>query len=249
MGWGDELMASGQAKRAQLTDSRKVQIIGADGAARWNEIWQNNPRIAHPSEIGNFQRIVNGGNARPYILAKTHEKWIWRNFDCTPGEIYFNANEKNFAKQFKPQVIIEPTLKPKASMNKQWGYWQEFARLADRQGIMLTQLAPSGISDLKNVNVIHTYDFRHACAVLANATAYVGHEGGLHHAAAALNVPGVVIYGGFISPKQTGYDLHKNLFTGNEPCGMRVPCQHCAKAMAEITPRMVLDNLMEILNG
>lgn len=240
-------MSSGQAKRAQQTDKRRVQIIGADGAARWHAIWENNPRIVRPGEMGDFQKVRNGGNARPYITAKTNDKWVWKNYKPIPGEIYFHNYEKQFAKQFKPQVIIGNTLKPKASINKYWPYWDEFIRLANLAGLELTQLAMPGTAKTANVNMVYTQDFRTACAVLANASAYVGHEGGLHHAAAALNVPGVVIYGGFISPKQTGYDLHKNLFTGDVPCGMRVACPHCAKAMAEITPEMVLDNLMGIL--
>jgi ADP-heptose:LPS heptosyltransferase len=249
LGWGDEIIAAGQAKKAQLTDPRKVQIIGADGAQRWHAIWENNPRIATLGEQGNFQKIKNGGNARPYIVSKTPEKWTWKAFKPTPGEIYFNQHEIKFAKQFKPQIIIQPFLKQRASPNKQWHHWFEFVKMAHLAGYELTQLAPIGTPNFYNVNMIFTQDFRTACAVLANSVAYVGHEGGLHHAAAALNIPAVVLFGGFISPENTGYDMHRNIFTGGKACGMRIECQHCAKAMDAITPEMVLNHLRELLNG
>jgi hypothetical protein len=41
--------------------------------------------------------------------------------------------------------------------------------------------------------------------------------------------------------------MHRNLFTGGEPCGSRKDCQHCRQAMTDITPTMVLNELKEIL--
>lgn len=97
--------------------------------------------------------------------------------------------------------------------------------------------------------LIQTPDFWRACAILSRASAYVGHEGGLHHAAAALGIPGVVIFGGFISPETTGYDCHVNLFTGGNACGNRTPCMHCRDAMNRITPEAVAEALIGILKG
>lgn len=247
MGWGDEIMVSGQVRRMQQTDTRRVQIFNRHGLPRWDAIWQGNPRIALPDEVGDFQRLNNGPGMRPYIESKTYERWIWRNHECVPGEIFLTHAEQQFASHYKRRIIIEPAIKARASPNKQWGMarWQEFATLAKKAGYGLTQLGPPGTRPIANATMICTPDFRHACAVLANAQAYVGHEGGMHHAAAALGIPAVVIFGGFISPAQTGYATHHNLFTGGEPCGMRVPCKHCDVAMAAITPQMVLKAFME----
>jgi ADP-heptose:LPS heptosyltransferase len=84
-------------------------------------------------------------------------------------------------------------------------------------------------------------------AVLSRTKAAVLPEGGLHHAAAALGLKCIVIYGGFISPDQTGYDLHINLFTGGTPCGSRKSCQHCKDAMAKIEPAQVFEHLKTLL--
>lgn len=249
MGWGDEIMATALARRAQQHDKRKVQFLDRSGMARWDAIWRGNPRIAHPDEFGNFNKILNCPGCRPYIAGKTAERWTWLDYACEPGEIYLSDEEIAFAASYRPQVVIEPTLKELASPNKQWQAWAHFAELCHEAGIGVTQLGPAGKQPIPYADLIHTPDFRSACAVLANAKAYVGHEGGMHHAAAALGVPAVVIFGGYISPAQTGYADHKNLFTGGTPCGNRFPCAHCAEAMQAITPQMVLEALLEILNA
>ena len=69
----------------------------------------------------------------------------------------------------------------------------------------------------------------------------------MHHCAAAFGVPGIVIFGGFISPATTGYGCHVNLFTGGEACGMRIPCEHCADAMRKITPEQVAAALIALM--
>jgi len=249
MGYGDELMVSGRARVMQQSDPRKVMVTyqGVRTWSKWTSVWENNPRIAGPNERGDFQELKARGadNMRPYHTAKTADRWHY-NLDFRPdvGELYLTDAEIEFAAPYYPNVIVEPTIKPGASPNKQWGRWREFVRLS---GIPLTQLGPPGTVPLDGVDLIETQSFRLACAVLANAKAYVGHEGGLHHAAAALGIPGVVIFGGFISPAQTGYDLHRNLFTGVDPCGMRTPCKHCADAMAAITPEQVMMELETML--
>jgi ADP-heptose:LPS heptosyltransferase len=87
-----------------------------------------------------------------------------------------------------------------------------------------------------------THSFRDALGVLSLARLYIGPEGGLHHAAAALGIPAVVIFGGFNSPKSTGYPWQSNI-TGSsgEPCGSVAACWHCRDAMASITVERVLE--------
>ena len=91
-----------------------------------------------------------------------------------------------------------------------------------------------------------------ACTALSGAAAAVLPEGGLHHAAAALGMPAVVIFGGMTSPANTGYDGHVNLFDpagGESPCGQRVACAHCRAAMAAIRPDVVAYHLQHILRN
>jgi hypothetical protein len=248
VGYGDELMVTGHCRVLQQKDPRKVRLDY--GKRLWNEVFDHNPRIAHgyDKDVQVYYPRVNG--LRPYCRGKTLERWTWQDYRPPVGELYFQPDELMLADQYRPDVVIEPTLKGGASPNKDWGLrnWEALVALMSRAGIRAVQLGRPDTRVLAGASLIHTSNFRRACAVLSRARAAVVHEGGLHHGAAAVGVPAVVIYGGFISPRQTGYDLHTNLFTGGEPCGWRTPCKHCASAMAKITPDMVFERLLAILN-
>lgn len=254
MGIGDCLMASGQARVMQQTDPRKVRIQHQHKVP-WSEIWERNQRIARREERGDFQILYARSlesNMRPYHTGKTERQWLY-NLDFRPdvGEINLSYEELQFGWQYAPEVIIEPNIKAGASPNKQWGWdrWYRLAELAAVEGIRLYQIGPAGTARMTaGVQFIETRSFRHGCAVLARAKAYIGGEGGLHHAAAALGVPGVVVFGGYIPVELTGYAIHRNLGVSlGDACGMRVPCSHCAKAMKAITPEQVLHELKEVL--
>lgn len=251
IGIGDDILSSGIARVAQQTDPRKVRPMLERGF-RWSGVWLNNPRIAQPGEVGDFNDIpVRVASLRPYMAGKTRQKWLWKEYVPPVGEIYFSDAELEFGARHAGLVIVEPHIKAGASPNKRWDWirWNKLAYLLSAAGVRVTQLGPEGTRTLDRVDLIPTPSFRMAAAVLANARAAVLPEGALHHAAAALNVPAVVIFGGYISPRQTGYAGQASLFTGGEPCGMRVPCEHCAEAMAAITPKMVFDALRDVLGN
>lgn len=250
MGLGDELLVTGIVKRAQRADSRRVRVLDRYGAPRWHPLWDGNPRIAKPAESGDFQKIVNGSGERAYIEGKTAQRWTWRACDNEPGEIYLTAREQQLAAALRPEIVIEPTIKERASPNKQWPResWKRFAEMAMAEGYRLTQLGPQGARVLPGVRWVRTDDYRLAAAVLSAAKLYVGHEGYLHHCAAAFGVPAIVIRGAFISPGVTGYAGQRDFFEGEGlGCGSRLPCQCCAAAMARIEPEAVFEAMREML--
>lgn len=227
-------------------------IRGSDGRPRWHDIWRNLPYLYSASDSGEFDSIVNGPNARPYIDAKTDRQWTWKEFHPPPGEIRFSRGERDFGQQYAGRVVLEPTIKQKASPNKAWP-WVNWSKLAwllqEKHGLRITQLGRRSTPLLDGADHILTGDFRFAATVLANARAVVTHEGAMHHAAAAVGTPAIVIRGGFISERVTGYEGQIDFFSGDDlGCGMRVPCEHCHDAMAAIKPEQVADQLIEILN-
>lgn len=250
MGWGDELIVTGQARKMQQSCPHKVVVYDRNGRIRAHEMWRDNPRIATRDErLSKTQTLKSAPGFRPYIADKHDSKWTWKDFECTPGEIYFSKEELDFAAPYSGGIMLEPNNKAQASPNKDWGLlrWIKLAELLHSLGLPLWQVGSEGTRVLPGVKLIETPTFRHGCVVLARARAAVLPEGGLHHAAAAVGVKAVVIFGGYISPKQTGYTLHTNLFTGGKPCGARQPCAHCTKAMEAITPEAVFDELTRIL--
>jgi hypothetical protein len=249
MGWGDELMAAGQARKVYEQTGRAVQIVGIDRRARWSELWQGIPYIVGPGARAAPNTILNGPNARPYVTSKSATRWFWQPFVPTPAQPSLNMLERMVGKLVAGAVVIEPTIKDRASPNKAWtpGRWAELVEaLPD---VEFVQLGPPGLIPLDRVRHVVTRSFREAIGALSGAAAYVGPEGGLHHAAAAVGIPAVVLFGGFIAPENTGYKEHRNLFTGGYACGSRVPCGHCQKAMNDITVQLVADSLRGVLRG
>lgn len=254
MGWGDEIMASGEARVINLRTGRRVQILDRQGKVRWHSAWIDNPRIATQGEIGGFERIVNGGNARPYHIDAqcTKERWVYNPlFRAQRGELYLTDVEAEFGNRHANRIIIEPSIKLAASPNKQWGWarWAELVRIAAQAKIHFTQIGPGNGRRLQGVDYVVTENFRLAASVVGHATAAVLPEGGLHHVAAAFSVPAVVIFGGFTPVELTGYEGHINLGARFEDaCGMRGKCVHCVEAMAKIQPARVLRDLVRLLN-
>lgn len=239
MGWGDEIMATGEARLLQERDPRPVAVRSATGKARWHPIFEGNPRLSRDG-AGDVQWLHNWSGNRPYIAAYSRTRYTFRSYRPPPGEIYFSAAETQQGARGRGLVLVEPTIGPAAcSVNKDWGFarWQALIRLLP--GVPWAQMGPSGTRWLEGAARLETADFRSAAAVLARALLYVGPEGGLHHAAAAVGTPAVVLFGGFNSPEFTGYDTHCNLHPGGTPCGQRLPCEHCRRAWEAITPDLV----------
>lgn len=242
MGIGDELMVTGMAREAQRRDPRKVRIL-YEKKQRWHPIWDNNPRIAKPEEKGDFQILKPRQDyLRPYCSMKTPEQWTWKAYRPPVGEIYFAFHEKPFGNLHAGAIVFANTLKRGASPNKQWGRdrWESLAIKMAKHGRLIS-MGEERIELLAGVEFVQT-SIRQAAAVVASARLVICGEGAMHHIAAAVGTPAVVIYGGYISPECTGYDGQVAFFRGGGlGCGMRVPCQHCADAMASITPEEVYE--------
>jgi hypothetical protein len=251
MGLGDELMAAGEAQR--LSKKRGGQRVGIldrpRGRPRWHELWDNNPHIARPKDRPRAS-VVNGPDYRGYIKKKKKSSWIWRQYSPIPAEFFFSDDEKKFAGSLNSGfVVIEPNLKHRVEdVNRDWG-WGNFAALVSIfTSVDWVQLGPKGTKVLPNVRFIETASPRMAAAALTKAHRFVGHEGGMHHMAAAVGLKGVVIYGGYISEHVTGYPIHRHISVGpGLGCGSRVKCEHCTEAMKSITLDRVALEFIECL--
>ncbi len=247
MGCGDWILATAQAKQLHERTGRKVVVVNRLGRPQFHEVFENNPRITRELGRGAVP-LTNCSGSRPYIEAKGPQHWVWRRWNIAPGEIYLSAGEKAFAAPHAGHTLIEPNTKVPDG-NKSWP-WDRWQALVDRGGDFV-QVGPAGARRLTGVQFVETPTFRLACAVLAVSRAFVGPEGGLHHAAAALGVPAVVLFSAFISPSVTGYPSHRNLYKGASGlgCGTRMQCACCRASMAAISVDEVETNLKEILNG
>lgn len=260
MGLGDELIATGLARGAA---NRGKRIAFGNGdriiwSAQSREIFAGNPNIALPGSERDHD-IEWCAHYRGHRLYGeiVGNRWRFRDFECPPGEVFLTKEEKTFALGRMwggdPIAIIEPRVKPVGAcqgVNKQWGVpkYEELAqRLLAATGCHSVQLVSAGVTPkLADVDVIETPTFRYALAMLGLAAIYIGPEGGMHHGAAAVGTPAVVIFGGFNTPRSTGYAWHDNIAVG-EPCGTIAACMHCEDAMASISVDRVLEGAMRQL--
>lgn len=245
MGLGDQLMASGMARGAA---ARGKKIAFGDGRRIiWDqhsaEVFKSNPNIAKPGS----ERDANAEWVPYYKGHRLYNKqgpgrWIWNmEFRPIPGEVFFDRQEVRNGKRYgEGFVLIEPDVPSWKAVapNKDWGRGK-YQALADRlrkEGLRLAQLRhPKSGPPLAGVEQFRSLNFRDALAILSHARVYVGPEGGMHHGAAAVTRPAVVLFGGFIPPQVTGYDSHTNLTGGAEACGSFNACPHCKAAMANIS--------------
>lgn len=251
MGIGDELMMAGEARRrAASGEGKRFLMLDKRGDPKWHFVWEGNPHIARPGDP--YDGVIGYRNGkRPYIESITPTQYTFRRFDPLPADIEITVGSKALAPLAAGAIVFNPTVKQRAPVNKDWGLARWKALLARGVGYRWLQIGEPGVPVLRGAEYIATRHFWDACGVMQGARAVICHEGALHHAAAALGVPTIVIRGGFISPKVTGYAGQVDLYVENERhplgCGMRTPCGHCADAMAAITPERVLRELKVLL--
>lgn len=260
MGVGDEILAAGQAQRLYEQDPRlRSVIVGIDSKPRWHEIWANNPAIATPDEFyrgGPFRLLPNGPNCRPYIVYPFTKDTGWtfnKSFKARDhvAKIYLTAAEiargVEAFKKYGPYILIEPYTKHD---NFRWSMedWSTFVAEHSKEFTFVQHVH----KDSEVIPGVQTESatFREACGLLTGARAYVRSESGMTHAAAALGVRQVTIWGGCMDPDVLGgYPLQVNVAdrgTGS-PCGRWHPCEHCATVMKAITPKRIARALRKAL--
>lgn len=229
MGLGDWIMSTAEAKRVNESTGRKVVFTDGRKAYFDDQVFKHNPRIA--KEIGpKTEFIFDYPGHRPYIKKITPERFEFDpDFRVSPGELFINRKEAG------DYIIVEPNVKKTYAMgwNKSWDWdrWQELVKLDYK----FVQLGARDSTQLTGVKRVYTESFRQALEWLSGAKLLVTTDGGLHHAAAALGVPAVVLWGGMASPVNLGYTTHKNIWHGDEPCGSHsTKCPHCRAAMKKI---------------
>lgn len=248
-------MARGAAKRNRRVAFGDGQRIIWDHLSE--QIFSGNPNIAPPGSEGNFDlEWIQFYRGNRIYNRQSGDHWVWNyEFHAIPGEIEFTPDELWFADQFPEKlVLIEPNVPPRktSSANKQWPVerYVDVAMRLKSDGYRTAQFGHDHLGNtLPGALTIKPPSFRHALAVLARAALYIGPEGGLHHGAAAVGTPAVVIFGGFIPPSVTGYAKHANLTGDVTACGSLKRCRHCVEAMVSIRVKHVLAAARDQLDG
>jgi glycosyl transferase family 9 (putative heptosyltransferase) len=255
MGIGDEILAAGQCQRMWDEDpSSRIAVLACDGTPRWHDVWAGNPIIAPPEalEHGEQVRVVmNGPGCRPYIMPPFSKETGWtfnRSFRARDyvARLYLTVEELRRGwrakERYGPYVLIEPFTKHD---NFRWPLerWDDLvAACPDLTFVQHVHKDSPIVLGAKQENA----NFREACGLLTKADCYVRSESGMCHAAAALGVPQVTLFGGCMDPEVMGYYPKQTVLADageGSPCGRWLPCAHCAAAMARITVAEVVTAL------
>lgn len=220
MGIGDSILSTGIAKRIHAETGQKVRF-GNGRDVHWDDqIFQGNPKISKTEGVW----VPDYPSCRPYIKGMKGSRIIFNDdYRAEAGEIYGIEATDQYLTDY---IFVEPNTKLDyaAGINKAWRGWDELFR-----------------HDLPWVKNDQHGTFRDALRVLAGCRLFVGTDGALHHAAASLGIPAVVIWTGFSSPRHLGYSTHVNIHDGSEPCGtFHRECPHCKRKSDQITPEEVL---------
>lgn len=249
MGMGDEIVAAGQAQRLYDADtSARVAIFGLDGKPRWSPIWDGNPILATPADVAageRVQRLVSGPNCRPYIVYPFSEQTGWtfdKTFRCRDhvAQIYLTEAERAYGEATRaadgPYVLVEPYTK---HVNFRWPLLKWHALVAACPDLTFVQHTHADSPRIPGAIAVPA-TFRAACGLIAAADLYVRSESGLCHAAAALGVPQVTIFGGCMDPEVMGGYPGQTVLSDGPPCGRWLPCAHCAETMARLSVDTVM---------
>ena len=228
MGMGDEIMATVQARMIH-------QMTGVKVGGRESPVWKNNPHFAEPGEP--YIELPSRPGNRPYILGQTEDRFIWNpNHKAIPGDLFVPGNPVS-----RGTWVIEPNVKGTVTANNKAWPWERWQALVDRSDKDFIQMGKGPW--LRGVKQVETASFMDAVSVLKLADGFIGTDGGLHHAAAALQVPAIVLWGGLVSPDILGYESHINIWSGVASCGSKRPCMHCVAAMESIAVEDVLEHV------
>lgn len=248
MGVGDWIMATGQIKTMYAAKPVPVLVVDGNQRPQWSEVFTHNPKIIPRRMRMNYQTLLNAGGHRPYIAGRSPDRWMWRKFGPIPGEFFFSQVETIFASRYTGLIMIEPNVKARNThKNKEWPFerWQQLVNRLPHGVVM--QCGPIGTRWLDKVHRVVTPTFRHAAVALSVAKVFVGSEGGLMHAAAAVNVPAIILWSEFIDPSITGYTNHINIRYAERTCGMRTFCPTCLQSMLAITVDEVEEKIRSVL--
>lgn len=145
---------------------------------------------------------------------------------------------------YGPYVLIEPFTK---HVNFRWPFERWNQLVAACPDLTFVQHTHKDSVQLVSGAYPEEATWREACGLLTGAMAYLRSESGLCHAAAALGVPQVTIFGGCMDPEvMAGYPLQA-VIADPPHCGSWLPCSHCEKVMDRLTIDRVIGALRGVL--
>ena len=172
-------------------------------------------------------------------------------------ELYLSEPEKIFLDDFRlsfgneKYIAIEPHTKDEYTVNKTYPFekWQYVVDEISKH-IKVVQIGQKTDRILKGcTDLTGTTSFREAAAIISDSELFIGPEGGLMHAANAVDKCSIIVITGFIHPRMTCYPKNTNIWIGNKhgPCGLKTRCNKCSEECKNHDPNVIIEKIKEKL--
>jgi ADP-heptose:LPS heptosyltransferase len=241
-----------------------------------SDIFQNNPNIIQKIDDSEYALPITLNNPNTnYCKKDTPEKayhrydkhiveQICESYGFTPSsnkpDLYFTEEEISYVESIlrkekiydKNFLVIEPQSNDEYTVNKVYPI-EKWQKIVDElvKNYTIVQIGKENKQKvLKNViNLTGLTTFRQAACLLSYSKLFISSEGGLMHAARAVNTKSVIVYTGFIHPKMTGYEENINLWIGEThgPCGMKIRCENCLNDTNRHNPEEIIKIVRELI--
>jgi len=152
-------------------------------------------------------------------------------------------------------IVVEPdTNREWFGELRAWPFerWQTVVDTLRKQlpGVQVVQLGLANSPILEGVlSLCGQTNFRQAALVQRSSALFIGTEGGLMHAAAAVGTPSVILWGGVTVPDFAGYPQHHDIICKNvscAPCGHLGWCDNGHICMNEISAEEVIAEILSV---
>jgi hypothetical protein len=261
MGFGDAIMATALV-RGYAAQGKLAAFFSPDGNHRtikWTgvceDILKHNPNVAQPGQEQQKNLIWLPHYKKVFVYARydgQNRKWLWdRNYRPTPGEFFFGPDDRVPDELNRPFVFIEPNVawQRPTNINKDWGdgKYEALAKaLMDRGHMVVQCIHNNSRRKIPGAYQVPSPLFRQAARIMARARLIIAPEGGNHHAAAALDVPAIILWGDW-SPHSMGYDDQIKFGPGTTACGITATCSHCRDTFNRISVDEVYQAAVSLL--
>src|SRR5262245_44647719 len=251
MGYGDAIMATALV-RGLHAQGKLGAFFSPDGnhqTIKWTgvceDILKHNPNVARP-EMFPEQRtnlVWMPHYKKVFVYARydgQKRKWLWdRSYRPTPGEFFFGPEEQFPDELKRPFVFIEPNVawQRPTNINKDWGNgkYEALAKALMDRGYMVVQCTHDNTRrKIPGAHYVPSPLFRNAARIMSRASLIIAPEGANHHAAAALGIPAIILWGDW-SPQSMGYDDQIKFGPDAIACGITATCSHCRDVFNRIT--------------
>tara|TARA_B100001123_G_scaffold437566_2_gene570068 strand:- start:13176 stop:14012 length:837 start_codon:yes stop_codon:yes gene_type:complete len=276
MGLGGYLTWTALAREIQKTVSFPIRILpierhGSFIKLVFSDAFKNNPIISQElSDLSNNSFPVEMNNPKTNYCIKDTPGHALHKCDnhiietiCKAYgidhpqlkcELFLDDSEEKYADELVSNlnnfIVIEPYSKDNYTPNRAYPLpkWQQVVNKISTS-VSVVQVGVEGSPVLDSViDLTGKTTFREASAVIKRSLMFVGSEGGLVHAATAVDTPAVVVITGYQSSKMVAYPQNINIdISTHGPCGMKIKCADCEKDASMHDPTEISTAILENL--